>query len=307
MNMRPMLASTPTQEVLKKHLSETYLYASRKLDGIRALTTNSGLVSRSLKLIRNEYIQETLKELPSGLDGELVVGSPSAADVFNKTTSGVMSSKGKPDFTYVVFDLWNSDRTYDLRYTRLINCMNLIRGKLRLADLGNFVLLSQVKITTINELDTIEELYLSYGYEGVIVRRPDTPYKFNRATNREGYLMKIKRYREAEAIITGVNQKFHNANEATINELGLTSRSSSKENKVPLEQVGSFEVRDLKEGWVFEVHGFSHIDAAIWWVVRDSLVGKIVTYKYLAVGMKDVPRHPIFKGFRNPDDIEEAS
>ena len=40
--MRPMLASTPTQDVLKKHLSETYLFASYKLDGIRAVTTKEG-------------------------------------------------------------------------------------------------------------------------------------------------------------------------------------------------------------------------------------------------------------------------
>jgi DNA ligase-1 len=153
------------------------------------------------------------------------------------------------------------------------------------------------------KLEETEQYMFDGGYEGMIVRRPDAPYKFNRATNREGFLMKVKRYMSAEAIVTGVNQKFHNANVAQVNELGLTSRSSSKENKIPLEQVGSFVVRDIKDGWVFEVHGFSHADAELWWSQRDDLIGKTISYKYLPIGMKDVPRHPIFKGFRDPIDL----
>ncbi len=292
--MRPMLASTPTPEHLEQHLSEAvYLLASAKLDGIRALTTEEGLVSRSLKPIRNTFIQGALADLPSGLDGELIVGSPTAKDVFNRTTSGVMSKDGSPAFIYYVFDFWNTDDTYAVRLTNLQYLMH-----------SYLHVLPQSNIVSIGQLGILEESFHNQGYEGMIVRRPDAPYKFNRATNREGYLMKVKRFVDSEATIIKVNQKYHNANEAEINELGLTSRSSSKENKVPLEQVGSFEVRDLEEGWVFEVHGFSHSDAAIWWKARDSLLGRIITYKYLAIGMKDVPRHPIFKGFRDPDDME---
>ncbi|KKK80098.1 hypothetical protein LCGC14_2826900 [marine sediment metagenome] len=293
--MRPMLASTPTPEVLERHLSETYLFASAKLDGIRALTTENGLVSRSLKPIRNAYIQGMLADLPPGLDGELVVGSPMAKDVFNKTTSGVMSRGGEPTFAYCAFDFWNTDDTYAVRFTNLQYLMHPC-----------LMILPQITITNMDVLEGTEHGMLDLGYEGMIVRRPDAPYKFNRATNREGYLMKVKRFVDSEATIIKVNQKFHNANVAETNELGLTSRSSSKENKVPLEQVGSFMVRDLEEGWVFEVHGFSHTDAATWWATRDELLGKIITYKYLAVGMKDVPRHPIFKGFRDPLDLERG-
>ncbi len=116
--------------------------------------------------------------------------------------------------------------------------------------------------------------------------------------------MKVKRFEDSEASIIGITQKFHNANEKITNELGLTSRSSSKANKMPLEQVGAFEVRDLYHPrWVFEVHGFSHADATLWWKHRESLIGKVLTYKYLPKGMKDVPRHAIFKGFRDPIDL----
>lgn len=291
--MRPMLASTPTEEILKKHLSETPLLASVKLDGIRAITTENGLVSRSLKPIRNKFIQEALQNLPAGTDGELIVGTANSPNVFSATVSGVMSGGGEPDFSYHVFDIWNSKEPYSERNESLSN----------LIVQPHCHILEQKPIKTFEELEVFEQKTCAAGYEGVIVRRPDSPYKFNRATNREGYLMKIKRFKDSEATIISVNQKFHNANLPVENELGLTSRSSSKKNKVSLEQVGSFEVEDIEKGWIFEVHGFSHSNAALWWENRDSLVGKIITYKYLAVGMLNVPRHPIFKGFRDPIDL----
>jgi DNA ligase-1 len=208
-----------------------------------------------------------------------------------------MSKGGIPEVWYHVFDLWNrSDTPFSRRRYELYHLL-----------LKNFhpsvIYLGQWRINSLEELRTAEQRALHEGYEGLIVRRMDAPYKFNRSTANEGYLLKIKRYCDAEAEIIAVNQKFHNANVAVTNELGLTSRSSSQENKVPLDQVGSFKVRDLKEGWEFEVHGFSHADASLWWERRDSLIGKVLTYRYLPKGMKDVPRHAVFKGFRDPDDI----
>lgn len=290
--MRPMSASTPTQDVLERHLSETFLLASVKLDGIRAITTEDGLKSRSLKPIRNKYIQETLRSLPPGLDGELIVGLPNAPDVFNRTTSGVMSGGGSPEFIYYVFDLWNSDQVYANRVQDL-----------RAINHPNIFMLEQRMVQSLEELEAFERSVLDCGYEGVIVRRPDAPYKFNRATNREGYLMKVKRFEDSEAVIIGVKQKMHNANEAVTNELGLTKRSTSKEHKEPLEQVGAFIVRDLITGVEFQVHGFSHTDAAKWWAERENLLGKVITYKHLPIGAIDAPRFPIFKGFRDPEDL----
>jgi len=293
--MRPMLASTPTTEDLERHLSEDILMASIKLDGIRAITTEKGLLSRTLKPIRNEYIQERLRVLPVGLDGELIVGNPAAPDVFNKTTSGVMSRGGEPNFKYHVFDIWNMDEAYIDRFGFIIKLIGLVRP--------DCYILEQDIIKTLAELEEFERQVLDSGYEGVIVRRPDAPYKFNRATNREGYLMKVKRYADSEAIVIGIKQKMHNANEAKTDALGLTKRSTSKEHKEPLEQVGAFMVKDLETGQEFQVHGFSHADAAKWWQDRDKLIGKIITYKHLPIGAIDAPRFPIFKGFRDPIDL----
>jgi DNA ligase 1 len=59
------------------------ILASPKLDGIRCIMINGVAMSRTLKPIPNLYVQERLKNLPNGLDGELIVGNPTNPDVFN--------------------------------------------------------------------------------------------------------------------------------------------------------------------------------------------------------------------------------
>ena len=101
---KPMLASE-CKDVNKLDFENNTYLATPKLDGIRALKINSNLVSRTFKQIRNTHIRTILEEtLPDGADGEIVC--PGA---FQKTTSGVMSSKGKPEFIYYWFDYYTSE------------------------------------------------------------------------------------------------------------------------------------------------------------------------------------------------------
>ena len=82
------------------------IYVSTKFDGIRALVIDGVVYSRSLKPIRNKHVQQLFgKEEYNGFDGELIVGDIYAKDVFQKTTSGVMSEDGNPDVTFYVFDV----------------------------------------------------------------------------------------------------------------------------------------------------------------------------------------------------------
>ena len=51
------------------------VYVSTKLDGLRAVVIDSVVYSRSLKPIRNKYVQRLFgKQEYNGFDGELVVG-----------------------------------------------------------------------------------------------------------------------------------------------------------------------------------------------------------------------------------------
>ena len=88
------------------------IYTQPKLDGIRVIIKDGIVYSRSLKAIPNKYVQSLFGHL-HGLDGELIVGNPTAHDVFQKTTSGVMSKEGEPDVTLYAFDMWNqTGKTY---------------------------------------------------------------------------------------------------------------------------------------------------------------------------------------------------
>src|SRR5437899_138139 len=80
------------------------------------------------------------------------------------------------------------------------------------------------------------------GFEGVMLRKPDGPYKFGRSTVREGYLMKVKRFTQEEAVVVGYEEQETNLNEATKDALGHTKRSSHKAGKRPAGVLGALRV-----------------------------------------------------------------
>ena len=136
------------------------------------------------------------------------------------------------------------------------------------------------------------------------MRRLSSPYKFGRSTLKEGYLLKVKKWEDSEARIVGYENLQTNLNEAVIDERGYTKRSSAKEGKVDTESLGALFVKDLQTGVEFKVgSGFTQDERERMWADQDNLIGKIITYKYFPVGVKDKPRFPIFKGFRSLEDM----
>lgn len=297
--MKPMLAVEAPKELTFP------LYASAKIDGIRA-TVNAGvLLSRTLKPIPNRYVQQTLGvEGLNGLDGELCVGPAYAQDLMQRTTSGVMSEDGEPNFTYWVFDYWTSqDRLYDRRLADLRDGMES-NEKFRLTH-PRVKLLEQRIVCNQFELDAFETQCLELGYEGLIVRNPNTKYKFGRSTQREGCLLKLKRFADGEAVVIGFEERMHNANEATINELGYTARSSHKAGMVPMNTLGALRVRDCVTQLEFNIGtGFVDAERKHIWDIRNTYLGAFVTYKHFKQGgVKTLPRMPVFKAFRDPRDM----
>ena len=97
---RVMRAATLTKPV------KFPVLASPKIDGIRAIVRDGMLMTQSLKPVPNKFIQSSVNWADyEGLDGELVVGSPTDANVMQATQSGVMSEEGEPDWHYWCFDL----------------------------------------------------------------------------------------------------------------------------------------------------------------------------------------------------------
>jgi DNA ligase-1 len=271
------------------------ILASPKLDGIRAIVKDEALLSRKLLEIPNRHVfgQLSRKEF-HGLDGELIVGSSTAANSYTATMSGVMSEGGAPLVTFWVFDRWDLSSVYTYRRDRLPSRMEL-----------DGVVIKRLKhelINSLEELQIYEQHVLSRGYEGVMLRDPQGRYKFGRSTAREFALMKLKRFEDSEAEIIGIVEQKHNANEATINALGRMKRSSHKANKIPKGTTGALECRDLKTRVTFEIGtGMDDAIRAKFW--EDPPIGRIAKYKFQPTGVKNKPRFPVFLGLRDPRDL----
>lgn len=276
------------------------LLASVKLDGIRCIIKDGIALSRTLRPIRNYYIQSILgRPEYNGLDGELIVGDPTAPDCMRRTNSGVMSIEGTPNFKYYVFDFWDRPgcQYREAYLTLLVRRCNTVYMRI----------LPQVYLKNTSEVEKYENDSIMLGYEGLILRRPDAPYKFGRSTLKEGYLLKLKRYCQEEAIVIGFEPLQHNDNNAEINALGYTQRSSAQGNKIDLPLLGNLIVKGTFQNQpdvVFSIGtGFTLFEREKLWEQRKDLIGKIITYKFFPTGSKDKPRHPVYKSFRDPEDL----
>lgn len=287
---KPMLAAAADAEIRYPVL------LSPKLDGIRCLIIDGVAVGRSLKPIPNHHVQRTFGHAKfNGLDGELIVGDPTAKDVFQKTTSGVMSMDGKPEVRFWTFDDFSCPGGF---YNRL----KKMEYRVTPQEFCNSVAHHLVK----NEesLNSYEVAYTEQGFEGVMLRDPEGRYKHGRSTSKEGGLLKVKRFTDSEALVVDVTEAQSNTNEAVRNALGQLERSSHKSGKVGKQMLGSLIVRDLITQTEFEIGtGFTAVERQVLWAQQKRLVGQVVKYKHQKSGEKDKPRFPVFLGFRNGVDI----
>ena len=272
------------------------VYVSTKLDGIRCVIIDGVAYSRSLKPIRNKYIQSILgKQGYNGLDGELVVGEIYRSDVFQATTSGVMSEDGSPTFTFWVFDdFTNPDLPYSKR-------LEILKGR-ELNGKDGIITLRQELCDNYLQVESLLERESNLGGEGLILRSPNGKYKFGRSTAKEQLSMKLKFFCQDEFEVVGFNERMHNANEATTNELGYTERSSHKENMIPTNTLGSLILKYGDDTFNLGT-GFDDALRKEIWDNKEKYLGKLASVRYMSVGQKTLPRVPSFIGWRDSDDM----
>ena len=275
------------------------LMGTPKIDGIRCLRRDGRTVSRTFLDIPNRHIQKVMAVLPdNGPDGELVLPGKS----FNETQSAVMSEDGEPDFNYCVFDYVTTSLKEEY-YKRM--------EKLKALALPDFcVKLLPVTLNNTTELEEYEAKCLLEGHEGIMIRKPNGPYKCGRSTALQQFLLKVKRFRDSEAVIIGFEELMSNQNEATVDELGHTKRSKCQEGLVPAGTLGKFRVREIGntpwKGKEFEIGTGEGLTAALRqqiWDHQGCYLGAIVNYRYQPHGVKDLPRIPIWWGFRSKIDL----
>jgi DNA ligase-1 len=271
-----------------------------KIDGVRALKIGGVMVSRQLKPIRNEAIRDILSSLlPEGADGEIC-----GKGTFQDVTSMVMTIKAPVQaFQFYWFDFVMNDPTKPYS-DRVKDMKAYIREHPDVMShpVVKLIPLFPEVVSNVEELHAYENKVLEQGFEGVMIRKVDGKYKMGRSTLREGILLKLKRFTDAEAIVIGFQELQHNVNEQEKDALGYNKRSSKKGGMVGGETMGALVVKG-EHGEFCIGTGFTAEQRKQIWEEREQTLGKIVKFKYFEVGTKSLPRFPTFLGFRDADDM----
>ena len=284
------------------------LIASPKIDGVYALVKDGKLLGRSLKPFKNRYITECLSDPAfEGFCGELCMIEPDNLDVARQdlcrmTTSCVNTIEKEWKFIWLLFDYTHPD-VIDLPYEeRMLVLENYL-------DILDHPLIEIIPYQTLETAEEVDEVYgksLDAGFEGLVLRDPEGKWKNGRSTLKQQLFLRMKPQDDFEAIVMDAIEAMENQNEAKINELGYTERSSHKENKIGKGMVGSFKCIDLATGKEIVVGAgkLTHEERIKYWgeVPKNS----IIKYKAMTTGQKDLPRFPRFISFRSPEDLDEA-
>lgn len=251
------------------------VFVQPKLDGIRAVITKNGATTRNGK--PHMAIPHILKALepffdkfPDAiLDGELY--NHDLHDDFNKIASLVRKTKPtendlRESAQMVLFYCYDAPRIDDLtekdafylRYGTLFKTLPIAK---------ELVVVSTVPTASFEELKKHHESFVEMGYEGIIVRVPESPYE----NKRSKFLLKYKVFDDDEFVIEGVLEGKGNR-AGTVGGVELTSKSGNyftSNIKAPVETLKKM------------------------WDNSGSFIGKTVTVRYFGLTPdKEIPRFP---------------
>ena len=300
---RVMLAANPGDE---SKFPYGNLVASRKVDGVcGVIHPEWGPITRTNKPIPNVALRKRMQalwEVFPYLHGELVYGAPTAPGVAQASVSAVMTREAPADhITFHVFDSFFCPT--------LCPQGRLWQAQQALGDRFPFVsFLEPQSIQSAEQLHRFAASAEAAGYEGLVLRRGDAPYKFGRSTAREFGMVRYTSYTRVECEIVGTEPQFLNMNEVETDERGYTKRSAAKSGMVPMETLGAFIIKNPfdKGKTTLSVgtgEGLTVKERQRLWDIRDSLPGQLLTIKYKSYGSKDKPRQPIAVGLRSKDDL----
>jgi DNA ligase-1 len=255
---------------------------SYKLDGIRALAIDGVAISRNGLPLPNLYVQSLFKYYNlNGIDGELMLTDPTKD--FNDAQSAFMTAYGRPQFKYCVFDSF-----FDIS-EQFIERTEKARQVVAASEARFMQYMTHTKVATTDYLSLVYEDAVKLGYEGLILRDPNAPYKLGRSTEKQQWMLKLKPVADAEGIITGFEELMHNEDTST----------KKLENMVPGNTLGAF-ILSFGEH-IVKVGTGRGLTAKLrkeLWDKRHELLGKPCTFSYQELSKYGVPRFPRFRGIR---------
>lgn len=311
---KPMLA--PNDKVDLNEVKYP-IFASYKLDGIRCIFKNGEILSRSLKPIVNKQLRDKLQPLAEYskehniiLDGEIY--SPELT--FQEITRFVMTQDFEDaksikkhgevltipsHLKYYIFDCIKSE-DFDLEFIKREEFTDKV-----ICDLPNDIIeeVEQVVVMSNNDVEELFSVALEEGFEGLILKDIEGRYKCGRGTIREGLIYKVKPFETFDTVITDVVQSTEvdpNAERKT-NELGRSVTSKKKDDRILIQKASGFWV-EYNGNPLKVMLAMTDVEKEQVWKNKESYIGKVIEYKGMLIGAKDVPRHPVFVRFRNDKD-----
>lgn len=293
-----------------------------KVDGVRGLNLFGRLSARSLRPFDNKHATLFFSQGAFlGLDGEMAAEHETNESLCRLTTSALNTIAGEPWLMWHVFDYLRPDTVelpYHIRYDMLVKRVEEIKAYH--PELGAHLHLMP-SVNHVHDMTTLECLIQDFaeaGYEGTIIRNPFGLHKNGRSSPAHRGLLRIKAFCDVDCIVLKINEGQTNMNEAKINRLGLTERSTHAENMVPNGMIGSMDCELLED--VFHpltrklVHRkgepirlsagcMTHDERRLYFQSQHLINGKRVKGRLFPVGVKEKPRHPRFQSFRADADV----
>lgn len=281
------------------------LWGMPKIDGVRALHVNGKFQSRTLSPFANLALTEYFNhDSLAGLDGELAIGDWTSQSLCRDTTSGTNTIRGPSgkDFEWYLFDdLTHPEQPYNMRYTQLATRVY----ELRQQGWKNLHVVPFELVASFDEAMQLHSENIGQGFEGTILRNPYEKHKSGRSTTTSNAYLRIKDFVEEEALVLSVEEGETNLNEATLDNLGHTKRSTHQENKIPNGMVGKLICKDVKTGQTITVAAgrMTHEERIHYLKNPQLIVGEHIKYKCMKHGQKDLPRFPTFQLIRPRFDL----
>jgi hypothetical protein len=292
---KPMLAKQ-ADKVTNTKIFDKEWYASRKIDGLRALiymgddnrlhTSSRGAMNYDAamtEILNNQALIDIFKKYPGLImDGECYHHGYS----LQQLNSIARTQKTAVDYEVLQFywyDIVDTTKSFKERF----KLMNEIKEELCLQfqpeidyEYGD-LRIQFVPQTLVSGWDNILKLHNNYveeGWEGLVIRDPNKPYKPNGRTND---MIKVKQYSDMEVTVIGY-------------ELGLRG-SEDMVFKCVLDNgieflAKPFGDRQLKESYIRDF--------------EDLYKGKKATIKYFYLSDTGVPLQPSLKVFRLEEDMQ---
>lgn len=314
--MKPMLASDANLEKIKFPCM-----IQPKIDGVRAMYLEDKLTGRSLKQHKNVHTNNYFSQsIFKGFDGEMALGwNPTHRDLCRLTSSALGTIEGTPFIVWHIFDFINA-WTISLPYYKRLEQATLRVEHIKKNDFFksfNIEVLPFILVDNMEKLNEWEETWLMQGYEGLIIRDPHGSYKQGRSTAKEGGLLRVKRFMDAEAIVVSITEGEENLNVKQVNELGKSFRSSHQENKIGNGMVGNLicrlkdDIFDSNNNLIFSKDyeivvspgNMNHDDRIYYYGNQQELIGKTIKFKFFPKGIKDKPRFATYQSIRNEEDM----